>query len=414
MTGSTSVAPTGAAGTVLVLNCGSSSVKYRLLRPAAGEVLADGSVERLGDGPGRFTHRIAGDPPREFAVDREVPDHAAALDAVRTALAEHGPRLDGLLAVGHRVVHGGDRFSRPTVVDDEVLRVIDELAGLAPLHNPACATGIRAARRLLPDVPHVAVFDTAFHRDLPARAATYAVPAAWRERLAVRRYGFHGTSHAYVSRRVAQLLARPLQDVATIVLHLGNGASACAVDGGRSIDTSMGMTPLAGLVMGTRSGDVDPALPEYLRRVAGQDLAEVTSALNHGSGLLGLAGASDVREVTRRAERGDPAARLALDVYCYRVRCYVGAYYAALGRLDAIAFTAGVGENSAVVRAGSLAGLERLGIAVDDARNREGSGERVISPDGAPVTVVVVPTDEELEIARQTVDLVLAPRHDPR
>ena len=383
----------GPAARVLVLNCGSSSVKYRLVAVpetggasdgavSDGEVLAQGIVER-------------------------VTDHAAALDGVLRHLADDGPGLGGLLAVGHRVVHGGERFSAPTIVDDDVLRAVDDLAGLAPLHNPACATGIRAARERLPDVPHVAVFDTAFHQDLPARARTYAVPAEWREKLGVRRYGFHGTSHAYVSRRAAALLGRPVEDVATIVLHLGNGASACAVDGGRSVDTSMGLTPLGGLVMGTRSGDVDPGLPEYLNRVAGMSPADVDERLNHGSGLLGLAGASDVREVTGRADAGDAAAALALEVYCYRIRCYVGAYYAALGRLDAIAFTAGVGENSAPVRAAALAGLERLGIAVDAGRNEgPGRGERVISPDGAQVTVLVVPTDEEREIARQAAEVV--------
>jgi acetate kinase len=400
-----------------VLNCGSSSLKYRLLEPDGGRVLASGSVERIGDGPSRLVHRSAPDSgapdsgaPQEYALDRDIPDHTAALDAVRTAFAGHGPALEsGLLAVGHRVVHGGDRFREPVIVDDEVLTAIDQLAGLAPLHNPACATGIRAARELLPGVPQVAVFDTAFHRDLPARAATYAVPAAWRERLGVRRYGFHGTSHAFVSRRVAQLLGRPLADVATIVLHLGNGASACAVDGGRSIDTSMGLTPLAGLVMGTRSGDVDPALPEYLHRAGGLALEDIHAQLNHDGGLQALAGVSDVREVTSRADQGDAGARLALDVYCYRIRCYVGAYYAALGRLDAVAFTAGAGENSALVRARSLAGLEQLGITVDDERNRSGPGERVISPDGAAVTVLVVPTDEEQEIARQAAGLARAP-----
>jgi acetate kinase len=388
---------------VLVLNCGSSSVKYRLLEE--GSVLAGGLVERIGDGTGRLTHR-AGDDRHES--DRAVPDHEAALDAVLEAFAEHGPALDGeLLAVGHRVVHGGERFSEPTIVDDDVLATIDELSGLAPLHNPACATGIRAARERLPDVPHVAVFDTAFHRTMPARASTYAVPRRWREEFAVRRYGFHGTSHAYVSRRAAELLDRPVEDVATIVLHLGNGASACAVDGGRSVDTSMGLTPLPGLVMGTRSGDVDPALAEYLGRVAGLGLEEVHGQLNSGSGLLGLAGVSDVREVTERAQAGDADAELALDVYCYRIRCCVGAYSAALGRLDAIAFTAGVGENSALVRARALAGLERLGIVVDEARNVASErGDRVISPDGAPVTVLVVPTDEEGEIARQAADVV--------
>jgi acetate kinase len=394
---------------VLVLNCGSSSVKYRLLEPDAEQLLAVGLIERIGQSTGHQQHRdTSSDRPTEWTGDRPVADHAAALDAVLAAFAEHGPSLDhGLVAVGHRVVHGGTDFTEPTLVDDEVLATVDRLADLAPLHNPACATGIRAARRVLPGLPHVAVFDTAFHRDLPSRAATYAVPAAWRRDLGVRRYGFHGTSHRYVSRQTALLLGRPVEQLRTIVLHLGNGASACAVDRGRSIDTSMGLTPLPGLVMGTRSGDVDPALPEYLNRVAGMSPAQVDSELNHSSGLLGLAGAIDLREVTARAADGDPDAELALDVYCYRIRWYVGAYTAALGGLDAISFTAGVGENAAVVRARSLAGLDWLGITVDPGRNQAaGGGARVISPDGARVSVLVVPTDEEHEIARQTLDLV--------
>jgi acetate kinase len=395
---------------VLVLNCGSSSVKYRLLEPDSGRPLAVGLVERIGEPGGRVVHRtLDGAGSAEHAEERAVVDHAAALDAVTGAFAAHGPGLDGIVAVGHRAVHGGDRFTAPTLVDDDVLRAIDELAALAPLHNPAVATGMRAARKVFPDLPHVAVFDTAFHHDLPARASTYAVPRRWREEFGVHRYGFHGTSHAYVARRTAEVLGRRVEDVNTIVLHLGNGASACAVAGGRSIDTSMGFTPLPGLVMGTRSGDVDPALPEYLRRVAGLDAADVNRELNSRSGLLALAGVSDVREVTSRALAGDPDAELALDVYCYRIRCYVGAYYAALGRLDAISFTAGVGENSAAVRERALAGLDRLGIAVDPDRNAAARREaRIISPDGSAVAVLVVPTDEELEIARQTLDLVRA------
>jgi acetate kinase len=380
-------------------------VKYRLLEPRSGTVLASGLVERIGETKGRVVHRSDG---TEHTEDRAIADHAEALAAVTTAFADHGPVLDdGLVAVGHRAVHGGSRFSAPVLVDDDVLAAIDELSSLAPLHNPAVATGMRAARRQFPDLPHVAVFDTAFHHGMPARASTYAVPRRWRDEYGVHRYGFHGTSHAYVSRRTAELLGRPLAEVNTIVLHLGNGASACAVAGGRSIDTSMGFTPLPGLVMGTRSGDVDPALPEYLHRVAGLDVGEVNAQLNSRSGLLALAGVSDVREVISRADAGDPDAELALDVYCYRIRCYVGAYYAALGHLDAVTFTAGVGENAAPVRARSLAGLDRLGIAVDPGRNAARSSEaRVISPDGAAVSVLVVPTDEEYEIARQTLALV--------
>jgi len=288
------------------------------------------------------------------------------------------------------------------VVDDAVLARIRELTPLAPLHNPANIAGIEATRRAFPDVPQVAVFDTAFHQTLPEAAHTYAVPLAWRDEFAVRRYGFHGTSHRYVSRRAAAFLGRPITDTNVIVLHLGNGASAGAIRAGRSVDTSMGLTPLEGLVMGTRSGDLDPAIPEYLQRVAGLDAAAVDAALNRESGLLGLAGSGDLRDVDRKAAAGDPAARLALDVYCHRIRKYVGAYYAVLGRVDAVVFTAGVGENAAQIRALSLAGLERLGIAVDAGRNEaEERGERFVSPADAEVAVLVIPTDEEIEIARQ-------------
>jgi acetate kinase len=271
---------------------------------------------------------------------------------------------------------------------------------LAPLHNPANANGIEVARRAFPELPHVAVFDTAFHATLPPRAYTYAVPRAW----GVRRYGFHGTSHAYVAREAARVLGRPEAELDVIVLHLGNGASATAVAGGRSIDTSMGLTPLEGLVMGTRSGDVDPALVLHVRRTRNLGTEEIDAVLNSRSGLLALAGDNDMREVQRRAASGDAAAELALDVYCYRIRKYVGAYLAALGGADAIAFTAGVGENDPLVRARSLAGLERLGIAIDADRNA--AGETVISPDGASVAVLVIATNEELEMATQAAALV--------
>ena len=361
---------------VLVLNCGSSSVKYRLYEDDA--VVDKGKVERIGE------------------ADGGPPDHEAALREVTDRLD-----LGGLAAVGHRVVHGGVRFAEPTLIDDDVVAEIERLVPLAPLHNQPNLTGIAVARRLLPDVPQVAVFDTAFHRTLREEAATYAIDARLAQQHGIRRYGFHGTSHAFVSRRTAQLLARPYEETNTITLHLGNGASVCAVRGGRSVATSMGLTPLEGLVMGTRSGDLDPAVVVYLQRQVGLSVDEVDELLNHRSGLLGLAGANDMREVLRRREAGDPAAQLAFDVYCWRIRSYVGAYYAQLGRLDAITFTAGVGEHAAPVRAAALAGLERLGIAVDDTRN-QGSGDRLISPDGAEVAVCVIATDEELEIARQT------------
>jgi acetate kinase len=400
-----------AAARVLVVNSGSSSLKYRLVEPDGGAVLARGLVERIGADGSRLEHRrdaAAGGRQVTHRVDRPFADHGCALEAVRQAFADAGPDLAdaGLVAVGHRVVHGGERFRDPVLVDDGVLAAIEDLAVLAPLHNPANAEGIRVARRLLPGVPHVAVFDTAFHATIPARAATYAVPKEWRRDHDVRRYGFHGTSYAYVSREAARLLGRPPEQTNLVVLHLGNGASACAVEGGRSVDTSMGLTPLAGLVMGTRSGDVDPALAAHLHRVAGLSATDVDHALNTRSGLLGLAGVSDVREVTARADAGDPDALAALDVYCYRIRSYVGAYLAVLGRVDAVVFTAGVGENSAVVRARCLAGLERFGIAVDAERNAaRGDGARSIGPDGGQVPVLVVPTDEEREIARQALDV---------
>ncbi|MGY3516881.1 acetate kinase [Micromonospora sp. PTRAS2] len=363
---------------VLVLNCGSSSVKYRLY--AGDEVLAKGTVERVGE-PG-------GGP-----ADHET--------AVREILDRLGPDgLAGLTAVGHRVVHGGRRFTEPVLIDDAVFAAIEELVPLAPLHNPANLAGIRVAREALPGVPQVAVFDTAFHHTLPEAAATYAIDRDTARRHDIRRYGFHGTSHAYVSRRTAELLGRPYDELNTITLHLGNGASACAVQGGRSVATSMGMSPLEGLVMGTRSGDLDPTIVFHLRREAGMGVDEIDDLLNHRSGLLGLAGVNDMREVLARRAAGDPAAALAFDVYTRRITGYVGAYYALLGRVDAVTFTAGVGEHAAPVRAAALAGLERLGIAVDPAHN-DGTGDRVISPAGAEVAVCVVGTDEEREIARE-------------
>jgi acetate kinase len=400
---------------VLVLNVGSSSIKYQLLEldpddqdADDGKRLATGLVDRIGGGgEGTLTHKQPDAEPYE--VTSAFEDHAHALTAILGAFHDAGPDLDaiGLTVVGHRVVHGGTEFTQATVLDDDALDRIRALIPLAPLHNPPNITGIEVARQAFPDVPQVAVFDTAFHRTLPEAAHTYAVPLAWREAHAVRRYGFHGTSQQYVSRRAAAFLGRPIAAVNLIVLHLGNGASVTAIEAGRSVETSMGLTPLEGLVMGTRSGDLDPAIPEYLQRVAGLDAEAVDNALNKESGLLGLAGSNDLRDVKRKAADGDPAAKLAIDVYCHRIRKYVGAYYAVLGRVDAIVFTAGVGENDPRTRALSLAGLERLGIAVDDGRNEaEEDGERFVSPDGAEVAVLVIPTDEEIEIARQSLAAV--------
>ncbi|HZN17809.1 MAG TPA: acetate kinase [Micromonosporaceae bacterium] len=381
---------------ILVLNSGSSSVKYRLVdldRPSSGP---GGPVERTGE-PGGVVERV-GEPDG-------VPDHAAALRRIADALGLDD--LPGLRAVGHRVVHGGARFREPAVIDDAVLSAIRDLVPLAPLHNPANLAGIEVARALRPDVPHVAVFDTAFHATLPPPAASYALDVAVAERFGIRRYGFHGTSHRFVASRTAALLGRPVAELNTIVLHLGNGASAAAVSGGRSVETSMGLSPLEGLVMGTRSGDLDPAVVSHLHRVSGMSVAEIDDLLWHRSGLVGLCGDNDMRAVLARRSGGDPAAELAFAVYCHRIRKYVGAYHAVLGRLDAIAFTAGIGEHSAQVRATSLAGLEAWGIAVDPARNEAGGdGPRVVSADGARVSVCVVPTDEELAIAEEVAALL--------
>jgi acetate kinase len=379
---------------VLVLNSGSSSVKYQLLEMAggAGDRLASGIVERIGEVP-------------------EIPDHSAALKKVADELAAQGLGLDSpeLAAVGHRVVHGGTRFTEPTLITDEVVAAIERLVPLAPLHNPANITGIKVARALRPDLPQVAVFDTAFHSTIPEYAARYAIDTATADAHGVRRYGFHGTSHAYVSRAAARLLGKEPAEVNTIVLHLGNGASASAVEGGVCVDTSMGLTPLEGLVMGTRSGDLDPAVIFHLSRVGGMTTDEIDTLLNKRSGLLGLCGDNDMREIGRRMGAGDAAALLAFDIYIHRLRKYVGAYTAVLGQVDAIAFTAGVGENSAAVREAALRGLGSLGIEVDAVRNAvRGSSARLISAPGSRVAVAVVPTDEELEIATEAYALVSA------
>ncbi|MFF4615465.1 acetate/propionate family kinase [Nonomuraea jabiensis] len=385
------------AGRILVLNTGSSSIKYELVDVRTRERPARGLVERIGEERGRLTHHAGDRPP--YVSEEPFPGHEAGLAAVMKAFEAAGPALDPV-AVGHRVVHGGTRFAEAVLVDDDVIGAIEELAPLAPLHNPVSLTGIRAARDAFPGVPQVAVFDTAFQLALPPEAYTYAVPREW----GVRRFGFHGTSCAYVSRRAATFLRRDLADLNLIVLHLGNGASATAISGGRSVDTSMGLTPLEGLVMGTRSGDVDPALAGYLARVNGMDARQVESGLDRQGGLLALAGTGDMREVRARDDAG---ARLALAVYTRRIRKYVGAYYALLGRVDAIVFTGGVGEHDAATRAESLSGLDRLGITVDPALNQaESAQERAVSPPGAEVAVLVIPTDEEWEIARQTLALI--------
>ncbi|MGW5662940.1 acetate kinase [Streptomyces sp. NPDC003758] len=393
---------------VLVLNSGSSSVKYQLLDMRDGSRLAVGLVERIGEQTSRIKHTAltTGDTREQ---NGPIADHQAALKAVAEELDRDGLGVDSpeLAAIGHRVVHGGMFFTEPTVIDDAVLTEIERLIPVAPLHNPANLTGIRTAMALRPDLPQVAVFDTAFHTTMPEHAARYAIDTKIADRHRIRRYGFHGTSHAYVSRETAKLLGKAPEDVNVIVLHLGNGASASAVRGGKCVDTSMGLTPLEGLVMGTRSGDLDPAVIFHLQRVGGMSMDEIDTLLNKRSGLFGLCGDNDMREIGRRIEEGDEEARLAFDIYIHRLRKYIGAYYAVLGRVDAVAFTAGVGENAAAVREAAVAGLEGLGLAVDaDLNAVRGDQPRLISPASARVAVAVVPTDEELEIATQTYALV--------
>lgn len=369
---------------VLVLNAGSSSLKYQVVDPATGTTRTRGHVERIGDGG--FGH---------------------ALDSVLADLREAGIAESDLAAVGHRVVHGGDRFTGPTLVDDAALDAIAELSRLAPLHNPPAVAGIRAARAAYPSLPQVAVFDTAWFADLPAAAATYAIDADLAARLGIRRYGMHGTSHEYVAQRAADLLGRDLTDLDLITLHLGNGASVAAVRAGRPVDTSMGLTPLEGLVMGTRAGDLDPGVVVHLLRHGDLDVDGLEDLLHHRSGLLGLSGHHDLRDVQAAMDGGDDRARLAYDVYCHRIRGYVGAYLAVLGGADALVLTAGVGEHDTRVRADALAGLERLGIAIDaDLNEDDDDGPRRISLDGSPVAVLVVPTNEELAIARQVAELL--------
>lgn len=390
---------------VLVLNSGSSSMKHQLFDMRTGVVRAGGVVERIGEAGSSVRFGVA-DATGELASRTEaqaIADHGEALAHVFAALADAGLARD-LIGIGHRVVHGGERFLSPTVISAEVIDGIRAQIPLAPLHNPANLAGIEVALAQRPDVPQVAVFDTAFHRTLPPHAYRYAIPARFYREHGVRRYGFHGTSHAFVARRAAAHLGRAAEDVNLITAHLGNGASITAIAGGRSIDTSMGLSPLEGLVMGTRSGDLDPAIIFHLQRVAGLDATEVDRVLNKESGLKGLCGDNDLRTVEERAEVGDTDALLALEVYAYRIRKYIGAYTAALGHVDALVFTAGVGENSPTVRARVLEGLSGLGYALDTAANdRRADGALLdVTGPGARTRVLVVPTDEEFEIAAQT------------
>lgn len=392
-------------GPVLVINSGSSSLKYQLVVPSTAEVLASGLIEQIGEAAGRISHRTGSHSSAEDAV---IGDHAEALAALRAQFARHGPDLDeiGVSAVGHRVVHGGPDFSDPVVIDEAVLAEIEGLIPLAPLHNPAAVEGIRAARERFA-VPHVAVFDTAFFAELPVAAKTYAIPAELAAEHRIRRYGFHGTSHEFVAGQTAEFLNVSASDLNLVIFHLGNGASASAVKGGRAIETSMGLTPLQGLVMGTRSGDIDPSIYTFLHNELGSSIADVDALLNKQSGVKGLCGDNDFRVLEDRMARDDPDARLAFDVYIHRLRHYLGAYAFLLGRLDVVVFTAGVGENSANVRAAATAGLGNFGLQLDTQRNAHRSTEpRIVSTDHSPVTIMVMPTNEELAIARKAQKLV--------
>lgn len=403
---------------VLVINSGSSSLKYSLMDMEREVPLGEGLIERIGQENSDISHTVrrvasAGEPAPTVLdtterSQRPIADHDEAMKVMLEQFSEHGPQLaeHPPVAVGHRVVHGGARFFAPTLIDDLIEINIEDLSVLAPLHNPGAVAGIRAGRRSFADVPHIAIFDTAFHQTLPPAAYTYAIERKVAARHRIRRYGFHGTSHKYVSEQAAAFLDRPVDELKQLVFHLGNGASVTAIDGGRSVETSMGMTPLEGLVMGTRSGDIDPAVVLHLGRVAQMTTREIDTLLNKQSGMLGLAGRIDMRDILAGVEAGEAAATLAFDVYIHRLRAYAGAYIAQLGGVDVISFTAGVGENAARVRAEAMSTLGFLGVEIDPARNdRRAPGIRRISTDSSSVEVLVVPTDEELEIARQTLSL---------
>jgi len=394
---------------ILVINAGSSSLKYQLMDPDSGNVFAKGLCERIGI-DGRLTHKVpATDGKYEFNI--AMPTHAEAIQAVMDALlsAEHGviKSMGEIDAVGHRVVHGGESFAASVKIDEKVMEAIRACIPLAPLHNPANITGIEACRKVLPDAPMVAVFDTAFHQTMPEKAFTYALPYEYYEQDKVRRYGFHGTSHRYVSARAADMLGKPLEQLRIITCHLGNGSSIAAVDHGKSVDTSMGFTPLAGVPMGTRSGDLDAGILEYLMNKYNMDIKQMLNVLNKKSGVLGVSGvSSDFRDLGAAAAQGSHQAKLALDCFTYSVKKFVGAYAAAMGGVDAIVFTAGVGENDAATRMAIASGLEFMGVKMDEDANNIRGKEAIISAVDSKVKVLLIPTDEELMIARDTAALV--------
>lgn len=398
---------------ILVLNSGSSSLKYQLIESETEEVIAKGIAERIGLAEGLLKYESADNGKKEIQVD--IADHDAAMDLVFEVLTDPNEGaisdVSEIAAVGHRVVHGGEMFSQSTIITNETLAEIDKVSHLAPLHNPPNIMGIRACRRLMPGVPQVAVFDTAFHATIPKYAYVYALPYYLYTDYGVRRYGFHGTSHRYVTRRATKFLAAERgadpDTLKLITCHLGNGVSITAIVGGKVVDTSMGMTPAEGLVMGTRSGDVDPAILLFVQKALGMTADDVDNMINKESGLLGISGkSSDMRDIEDLAIQGDERASLALEIFCYRVRKYIGQYAAAMGGLDAIVFTGGIGENSPVVRAKSTRGLEFMGVEIDPEENRTARGETDISTADAAVRVLVIPTNEERMIARETADVM--------
>ena len=392
---------------ILVINTGSSSIKYEYFDLAQRRAMASGVLERIGEDNACLTHRCqdADGQAQEVSSEQPVPDHRAGLEWIGRMLEESG--LKGgdneLHGIGHRVVHGGEAFKEPTLIDDKVIATIREQSPLAPLHNPANLTGIEEACRFAPNVPQVAVFDTAFHQTIPPVAYQYAIPRDLYKQYHVRRYGFHGTSHRYVTKQAADHLGQPLDQTNLIVFHLGNGASVAAIRGGQSVDTSMGMTPLEGLIMGTRCGDIDPAIIFYLGRVTGLSPEEIEARLNSESGLKGICGVGDMREVVSRMDDGDKQAGLARNMTVYRIKKYLGAYYAVLGRVDAVVFTAGIGENDCRIRAEVCDNLENLGIELDPEKNAQRAGGiQEIHKDGSSTKLLVIPTNEELQIAQLT------------
>ena len=400
---------------ILVLNCGSSSIKYQLFNMENESVMAAGLAERIGEAQGKLTHKKLPDTEEELTIVREEPiaDHKKGMNTIVSLLSgnEYGVIKDAaeILAVGHRVVHGGERFQAPALIDDEVIKAIEETVPLAPLHNPANLMGIRVAQTLIPQAPQVAIFDTAFHQTMPPRAYHYSLPYEYYTKLGVRRYGFHGTSHRYVAKEAARLMGSPLDELNLMTIHLGSGASTCAIENGKSVDTSMGMTPVAGIIMGTRSGNIDPGIIFYLAKSKGMTLEELDHVLTHESGLKGICGLNDMRDIHNMAAEGDKRAQLALDMFVYRIKKYIGNYSAILGHLDGLVFTAGIGEHDIEIRERCCEKLERLGIVLDPEKNKqEHNGPLQINKPESSVRIFVIPTNEELEIAQQTRELLEA------